>query len=155
MNEELVYRPRNDFVVVRETHTEILDGLAMPQTSMEAKRWHVVAIGPKVEGLAVGDRVLMTGKVGEDWSPIPGAKGLAVIREGNVVLIIGEPTPTPARDQVAQFAQAHHCDHCQKETIHQCRLTGTPSEDWRKCERCGWEWWGFTGKYQSPTEVGR
>lgn len=92
--------PRNDFVLIRISERERLGGVHVPGISQEAKLYHVEGLGPKVEGLRVGDRVLMTGTQGVDWSYVPGHPSLLVIREGNVVLVFGpeseEPAPVPA-----------------------------------------------------------
>jgi NADPH:quinone reductase-like Zn-dependent oxidoreductase len=59
---------------------------------MEGKEFYVEGIGPDVKHLKPGDRVLMTGKQGTDWSYIPGFTNLLIIREGNIGLVL-EPLP--------------------------------------------------------------
>lgn len=82
------YTPRNDFVVFSMTDNQVLKGLVMPQTSEESKVRHVVAIGPKVKDLNIGDEVLVAGQVGSDVVSLPGEKGLYLTREQNVILIV-------------------------------------------------------------------
>jgi hypothetical protein len=84
--------PRNDFVSVRVKVCDAMHGLKMPQSSMEGKEFYVEGIGPDVKHLKPGDRVLMTGKQGTDWSYIPGFTNLLIIREGNIGLVL-EPLP--------------------------------------------------------------
>ena len=87
----MAIKPRNDFALIRVIMLDTNErGIAIPQGSMEGKQYLVEAIGPKVEGLKVGDRVLMVGQMGEDWGYLPGTKELLVLKESNVVLIYAE-----------------------------------------------------------------
>ena len=85
----VIYRPRNDFVLVRIVELgETKSGIAVQQISIQGKQFVVVAIGPLVEDLKVGDKVMMIGKVGDQYYPLPNYKDLLVISEQNVVLIL-------------------------------------------------------------------
>ena len=85
--------PRNSYVVLQLVQVDESEGgVAVPQISAEAKRWFVVAIGPKVENLKVGDQVEAMGTVGEDIARLPGHydKGLYITKEANILLVIGK-----------------------------------------------------------------
>jgi len=61
----------------------------VPENSAEAQKFYVQEIGPKVEGLKIGDRVMFGGstKSGEvSW--IPGAKDLLMTRQENILCVI-------------------------------------------------------------------
>jgi len=91
MKTEVKFRPRNDFVLVKIIDLGVNEaGIAMPQMSIQGKRFEVVAIGPDVEDLHVGESVLMIGQVGDNYYPLPNSKDLLVIRQENVVLIFEE-----------------------------------------------------------------
>ncbi len=86
-------RPRGSFVLIR-----IIDmgktpegTIAIPQQSIEGKIFEVEAIGPKVEkDIKPGDRVLMIGKFGVDYYPLPNSNNLLIIEESHVVLVFEE-----------------------------------------------------------------
>lgn len=81
-------RPRNDYVLVEIIEVGETDsGIALPQISIEGKEFHIRAIGPKVEDLTVGDKVLMKGRQGAEYYPLPGSNKLLVIQEQHVVLV--------------------------------------------------------------------
>lgn len=82
----IVYHPRNNFVIVEVRLKTSIRGVQVPEISAEAQEHVVYAVGPKVENLKKGDRVLMVGKKGESWSPIPRAKNLIITAEENIVL---------------------------------------------------------------------
>ncbi len=90
-------KPRNDFCLIRVSQADKQGGVHIPGMSQEAQRYHVEAIGPKVEDLKIGDRVLCTGKKDLDFSFIPGHSGLMIIRADNVVLVF-EPEPEEKAD---------------------------------------------------------
>ncbi len=80
-------QPRGDFVIIRVVpRGETPGGIAVSESSLEGQDHIVVAKGPKVEDLEVGDVVMMTGQKNVDWSMIPKQKALLIIRESNVVL---------------------------------------------------------------------
>jgi hypothetical protein len=86
------YIPRNELVIVR---VEVVDttktGIAIPQSSLEGKKYIVEAVGPKVEDLLVGDQVLINGTKGEEWNYIPGCNDLIVTHQQFISLkIVGE-----------------------------------------------------------------
>lgn len=62
--------PRADRVVVRRDVSKDVSkgGILLPETAIQHKQMTgtVYAVGPKVEGLAVGDRVIITGYAGLD-----------------------------------------------------------------------------------------
>ncbi len=89
-NEVWSFRPRNDYVLIRIVEVgETPSGIAIPQISIEGKEFHIVALGPKVEDLKIGDKVLMVGQQGVDFFPLPRSKDLIMIREEHVVLVVG------------------------------------------------------------------
>lgn len=79
--------PRNDYVLVRIEKIDPGDGIAMPDTAIEGKRFVVAAVGPKVEDLALGDEVLMKGDMGVDCAQVPRELNLVIIQEKNVLLV--------------------------------------------------------------------
>ena len=83
--------PRNDYVLIKSiTLGQTESGIALPDQSIQGKKYVVEALGPKVEGLKVGDSILMVGTAGEDWAFLPGSKDLLIIKEQNCVLIYEE-----------------------------------------------------------------
>lgn len=85
------YRPRNELVLIRiETVDTNKAGIALPQQSLESRKYIVEAKGPKVEDLEVGDKVLMNGEQGQDWNYMPGCNDLLITHQLNVSLVIEE-----------------------------------------------------------------
>ena len=84
------YVCRNDYCLIRMTQIGESNGIAIPEVSIEGKQFHVIAKGPKVEQLEVGDRVLMVGKLNDTYWEVPGVRNLLLIKEQNVVLILRE-----------------------------------------------------------------
>lgn len=85
------YIPRNDFVLIRIIQLdESPGGIVLPQISLEGKQYVVEAIGPKVEDLQIGDRVLMIGTAGEDYGYVPNRMDLLVIKQANIVIVFRE-----------------------------------------------------------------
>lgn len=81
------WQPRNDYVIFRMVDTGVsLGGVAVPEISIQGKKFYVVACGPKVEDLDIGEEVLMTGREGFDYFPLPNTKGMFLTQEKNVVL---------------------------------------------------------------------
>jgi co-chaperonin GroES (HSP10) len=80
-------QPRGDFVVVKIVPKgETASGIKVSESSLEGQDHIVVAKGPKVEDLEIGDVVMMTGRKDLDWSLIPKQRNLMIIRESNIVL---------------------------------------------------------------------
>lgn len=88
-----VYHPRNDFVVIRIVERgQTPGGVLTPEQSVEGKHFFVEAIGPKVEGLKIDDRVVLLGEKGRDgkpanFFPLPNASNLIAIQEEFVALV--------------------------------------------------------------------
>ena len=82
--------PRNDWCLVLMVQLEKVESLHMPQSAIQGKEFIIEAVGPKVEGLKKGDMVLMAGKIGVDYYPLPNSPNLLVIRQEHVVLVFGE-----------------------------------------------------------------
>jgi hypothetical protein len=67
-----------------------LRGITIPPNAPQAKERIVIAIGPKVEDLEVGDSIIGTGKMGEDVVPLPNEQDLYLTRQSNILLVIEE-----------------------------------------------------------------
>jgi len=87
---ELVYKPRNDNVIIRVVVVEESRGIAMPQNSVQGKKYVVVAFGENVKELVVGDRVFLTGVQKVDWDFLPNSHDLLIVKEANVLTRIEE-----------------------------------------------------------------
>ncbi len=86
---------REDFVLIRLVDTGRVGRVAVPQISSQGKRLIVVAIGPKVENLKVGDSVLSIGQVGVDAAQLPNDNDLFITKQSNIALIIKDVQMTP------------------------------------------------------------
>jgi hypothetical protein len=92
------FTPRGPYCVIRVSHIDKnAAGIALSQTSADAKQYHVESIGPDVENLKIGDRVLMVAEPGEKpcWD-IPGQYGLMLVRESAISLVVTETIDEPA-----------------------------------------------------------
>lgn len=83
----MTLQPRNDFVLFRIVNLGAIRKIAMPDQAVQGKERIVVAVGPKVEGLAVGDKVYVIGSMGQDVIPFPGERDLYLTKEANVALV--------------------------------------------------------------------
>jgi co-chaperonin GroES (HSP10) len=92
MANKVKYKPRNDNVLIRLVRRDKVGGIAVPQVSSEGRSYVVEGLGPKVEGLALGNQVMMTGQVKVDWDFLPGETDLLIIRQENVLCVIEEGT---------------------------------------------------------------
>jgi hypothetical protein len=54
-----------------------------------------------------------------------------------------------------EYNDTRHCDHCDKDTPHECYDSGherDSSNDWQRCLVCRWRASGMTGQYYPPLE---
>jgi len=87
----LIFVPRNDIVLIRMVNVGMTKaGIVMPDSSAQGKEMVVEAIGPDVKDLDINDKVLVVGKLGQDYDFIPQSKDLFAIKQANVLLIIRE-----------------------------------------------------------------
>lgn len=89
MREVPKYECREDFVLI-QIQQEAPKLIAYPQQSREGKRNVVLAMGPNVKGLEVGDRVQSLGtpeQAGVTYVFLPGRNDLFVTRQSNVCII--------------------------------------------------------------------
>ncbi len=85
------FSPRNDYVVFKRVKRgRTITGIAVSDQAVEGVDHVIVVIGPKVQELKEGDKVLILGTLGQDYGQIPGSKDLFVTKESNVVLIYEE-----------------------------------------------------------------
>jgi hypothetical protein len=101
----LTYKPRNDFVVVKMTNNPYAGRIAVSQNSPEAFRFHVIAIGPQVTGLDVGNRVYMMGSLKVDYDFMPGTKDLIQIREKMITVIVEGDEEQPQGQAMGPLCQ--------------------------------------------------
>lgn len=88
---EVNLRPRNDNVLVRIVEIGQNDaGIAIPQISIQGKEFRVVAVGKNVVDLEPGLKVLMIGRQGTEYFPLPNSTDLIIIDQKNVVLVYEE-----------------------------------------------------------------
>lgn len=87
---KVTYRPRNDLVLFEMIDKGQVRGVLMPQIAQQGKEKIVRAIGPTVEGLEVGDKVMVIGEIGQDVIVMPSDRGLFCTRQQNVFLIVEE-----------------------------------------------------------------
>lgn len=102
MPEQFNYRPRGAYVLISiQTVEKTSGGVAVPQWSIQGKEFIVIAIGPEVKDLNVGDKVLMLGKQDVDFFPLPNSSTLLVIPQGLVVLVLDPIPAVPDDDDFA------------------------------------------------------
>ena len=83
----MTWQPRNEFVLCRLEKLAVdPSALAYPDQSIQSKRLVVVALGPKVEGLVVGDEVLALGAGGASYFELPHDKNYIAIEQKFVAL---------------------------------------------------------------------
>lgn len=106
------YKPRGDFVIFRMTDKGFVGKVAVPGISAEGKVRTIVAVGPKVENLEVGDEVLVIateGAVGQ----MPGENNLYITREANVAVRVEEVEEKPESSPPDQT----DCDDCYAQVL--------------------------------------
>lgn len=86
--EKIDFQPRNEFVLVRMTQKGEIGGIAIPDISAEGLEFHVVAVGPKVEGLKVGDHVLMIGRRNDNYWEVPSCRNLFIVKQEVICLVM-------------------------------------------------------------------
>jgi len=87
----MTFKCRNDFVLIRVVDVGMSEGgVAIPQISIQGKEFHVEAVGPDVNELEVGDKVMMIGKQWNEYYPLPNCKDLLVIKQEFIVLVLEE-----------------------------------------------------------------
>ena len=82
------YYPRNDFVIIQAIKRDTMpnSAIGIPQNSSWGEEYIVHAIGPKVENLKVGDKVMLIGsEQNGTMSRVPLTKDLIVTREENII----------------------------------------------------------------------
>lgn len=81
-------RPRLDFVVIRISNRGVsAGGVVIPDVSKAGKVKIVVAVGPDVEDLKVGDSVEVLGTVGEAAAFLPDQPDTFLTRQSNVAIV--------------------------------------------------------------------
>ncbi len=84
----MILRPRLDYVVFKRVlRGQTSAGIHIPDKSLEGMDHVIIAVGPDVEGLAVGDMVLILGEINKDYGPIPNMKNHYLTKQSNVCLI--------------------------------------------------------------------
>lgn len=86
-----MHKPRNDYVLVRKILRNLTpSGIAVPNKSAQGADYRIVAWGPDVKDLEVGQNVLMVGQVGLDYAYLPNSSDLCIIKQANIVLVYDE-----------------------------------------------------------------
>jgi len=85
-----IYKPRGDFVLFRVTKRDKVAGIAVPQQSEQSIERTIVAFGPDVKDLQVGDKVLVCGQIGDSVVNVPNERDLMLTRGSNVLLVLEE-----------------------------------------------------------------
>lgn len=81
------YRPRGDFIIIRQEDRGKVRGLHMPDQAAEGKRLVVVAIGPDVQHLEPGDEIVIT-VAPDNVARIPGEGHLYLTRQANAAAVV-------------------------------------------------------------------
>ena len=85
---DAVYQCREDFVLIKIIPRNSEGGLIYPDISQDGKDHFVINVGPKVEGLKKGDRVMSIAQQGS-FVFLPGRKmELYVTRATNIALVL-------------------------------------------------------------------
>lgn len=88
------YTPRNDFVIVRRVRLDLTPGgVAVSDQASEAYEHFVEAVGPKVEHLKKGDKILALLVDGEaqNYVIIPNERNLLfAVRESTIMMTVEE-----------------------------------------------------------------
>lgn len=87
------YRPRNDYVLVELVDLGVSPGgVAIPQISSQGKKCIVLAVGPDVEDLEVGDSVqIVPTKEVSNYFALPSEKSMFLLRQELIAVVITEP----------------------------------------------------------------
>jgi NADPH:quinone reductase-like Zn-dependent oxidoreductase len=91
---ETIMKPRGKFVLLKITDVSKISEdskIIAPQSSQLGKEYRVIAVGPKVEDLEVGDKVLVTGKIGTGWDFLPNSRELIIADEGILIVRFVQP----------------------------------------------------------------
>jgi hypothetical protein len=84
------YEARCDYVIVRKIDLgKTPGGLIAPNISALGKELRVESIGPDVDDLDIGDKVILGVNKDSEYYELP-EKDLAVVRQSCVVCVIGE-----------------------------------------------------------------
>ncbi len=82
--------PCGDKVLCRMVRSDLVRGMIMPDIAQEGKQYIIEAVGPKVEHLKKGDKVLVSGMRGQHWDFLPGYSDLFIISEKDIPLTYEE-----------------------------------------------------------------
>ena len=80
------WMPRGNKVLLRSVKVDFMRGLAVPEASASGKKFVVVALGPDVTNLEVGEECMPIGQQKVDWDYLPGSNDLLVVNEGNIII---------------------------------------------------------------------
>lgn len=87
---QVCYRMRGSNVLIRKVRVERLNGLIMPEASIQGMQFVVEVVGPdvKCKDLHKGDVVLMKGVRGVEYCELPNDNNLLVIDESGIMLTV-------------------------------------------------------------------
>lgn len=87
------YRPRKGFVICRCVQAASAGGVALPDRAVDSKVNYVVAVGPDITDIKVGDRVMVASGGGGAYAKLMDEKELYITPQENVLLVWEEAAP--------------------------------------------------------------
>lgn len=89
MSDKVKFYPRNDHLLIEIVDVELSKGgVAIPQTSMQGKRFIVREVGADVEDVERGDEVMLAGQRNVTYFEIPQHPNMIVTKQEHAVLKI-------------------------------------------------------------------
>lgn len=84
--ERVPYKALGNKVLVRVVKRKVLRGVDLPDTAVEAQRYFAMSVGPKVEGIHIGDEIILGG-MQVPFLEVPGEQDLIVVLDAHCFLV--------------------------------------------------------------------